>query len=59
MPTITHTGSFTLSFQNEHIIQENEVRCIVRESEYNLSYNPSLVTGSYSNGVVRGFINGS
>jgi hypothetical protein len=55
MPTITHTGSFTLSFQNEHIIQENEVRCIVRESEYNLSYNPSLVTGSYSNGVVRGF----
>jgi len=32
-----------LSFQNEHIIYENEVRCIVRESDYNLSYNPTLL----------------
>jgi len=37
------TSSFTMSFQNEHIIYENEVRCIVRESDYNLSYNPSLL----------------
>jgi hypothetical protein len=35
------TGS--VSFQNEHIIYENEVRCIVRESDFNLSYNPSLL----------------
>ena len=55
MPTINHTGSFTLSFQNEHIIHENEIRCIVRESEYNLSYNPTLVTGSYSGGNLVGF----
>lgn len=33
----------SLSFQNEHVIYENEVRCIVRESDYNLSYNPSLL----------------
>ena len=32
-----------LSFQNEHIIYENEVRCIVRESDFNLSYNPTLL----------------
>ena len=38
-----HTGSFTLSFQNEHTIYENEVRCIVRESDFNLSYNPTLL----------------
>jgi hypothetical protein len=44
-----------ITFQNEHIIQENEVRCIIRESEYNLSYNPTLVTGSYSGGDLRGF----
>jgi hypothetical protein len=52
------TGSFataSIYFQNEHIIYENEVRCIVRESEYNLSYNPTLVTGSYSGGVIKGF----
>ena len=55
MPTINHTGSFTLSFQNEHIIYENEVRCIVKESEFNLSYNPTLVTGSYASGSLRGF----
>jgi len=33
----------TLSFQNEHIIYENEVRCIVKESDYNLTYNPTLL----------------
>jgi hypothetical protein len=32
-----------ISFQNEHIIYENEVRCIVRESEYNLTYNPTIL----------------
>jgi hypothetical protein len=48
-----------LSFQNEHIIYENEIRCIVRESDFNLSYNPTLVTGSYENGVLRDFATGS
>lgn len=55
MPTINHTGSFALSFQNEHIIYENEIRCIVKESEFNLSYNPTLVTGSYASGSLVGF----
>ena len=55
MPAVVHTGSFALSFQNEHIIYENEVRCIIKESEFNLSYNPTLVTGSYSGGVLKGF----
>jgi hypothetical protein len=49
----------SISFQNEHIIYENEVRCIVKESDYNLSYNPTLVTGSYANGVLRDFATGS
>ena len=59
MPAIVHTGSFSLSFQNEHIIYENEVRCIIKESEFNLSYNPSLVTGSYASGSLRNFATGS
>ena len=43
MPTIVHTGSFTISFKNEHIIYENEVRCLVEESDFNLSFNPTLL----------------
>ena len=54
-----YTGSFQLSFQNEHTIQENEVRCIVKESEFNLSYNPTLITGNYASGSIRGFATSS
>ncbi len=39
-------GSFTLSFKNEHTVYENEVRCVVKESEFNLSYNPTLVNNA-------------
>lgn len=35
--------STKISFKNEHIIHENEVRCIIKESEYNVSYNPTLL----------------
>jgi hypothetical protein len=55
-----NTNPKVISFQNEHIIYENEVRCIVRESDYNLTYNPTLlkygnqyivpISGSPSNG---------
>jgi len=55
----THTGSFALTFKNEHIVYENEVRCLVRESDYNLSYNPTLVDGSYASGSLRYFATGS
>ena len=51
----TYTGPFTLSFKNEHLIDEHEVRCLVKESEFNLSYNPSIVTGSYASGSLRNF----
>jgi hypothetical protein len=58
MPAIIHSGSFTLSFKNEHTVYENEVRCLVKESDYNLSYNPTLVT-NYASGSVRDFATGS
>jgi hypothetical protein len=35
------------------------VRCIVKESEFNLSYNPTLVTGSYESGSLLAFTTGS
>jgi len=59
MPLIVHTGSFALSFKNEHTVYENEVRCLVKESDYNLSYNPTLVSGSYVNGLIKDFATGS
>ena len=59
MPAIVHTGSFTLSFKNEHTIYENEIRCLVKESDYNLSYNPTLVSGSYTSGSLKNFATGS
>ena len=42
---------FTLSFKNEHIIYENEIKCSINDSEFNLSYNPTLTdsTGSLAN----------
>jgi len=58
MPVI-HTGAFRLSFKNEHYVYENEVRCVIQNTEFNLSYNPSLVTGSYSNGTLRNFATAS
>lgn len=57
MSLSTHTGSFNLLFQNEHIIYENEIHCTVRESEFNLSYNPSLQ--SDSSGSLYGFATSS
>jgi hypothetical protein len=56
---MAYLGNFTLSFKNEHILQENEVRCLVNESDFNLTYNPTIVTGSYTNGAVKDFVTGS
>jgi hypothetical protein len=59
MPAVVHTGSFAVSFKNEHTIHENEVRCLVLESDYNLSYNPTLVSGSYTSGSLKNFATSS
>lgn len=40
---LLYAATSSISFQNEHIVYENEVRCIIRESDYNLSYNPTLL----------------
>jgi len=35
-----------IKFKNSHIIYENEIRCNIRENEFNYSQNPTLQTGS-------------
>ena len=59
MPAVTYTGTFAVSFKNEHTIYENEIRCLVQESDYNLSYNPTLLSGSYISGSILDFATGS
>jgi hypothetical protein len=41
------TGSnVTMSFESTYTIHETQYKCTIRESEFNLSYNPSLLSGS-------------
>lgn len=57
MPAI-YSGSFQLSFKNSHTVYENEVRCVVQNTEFNLSYNPTLVN-DYQSGSLKDFATGS
>lgn len=43
MPSVALAPSFNLTFQNEVIIYEQNVVCHVKDNEYNLSYNPTLL----------------
>ena len=57
MGTITQDINAVLSFKNEHIIYENEIRCKVNENEFNLSHNPTLTTDN--SGSLRSFATAS
>jgi hypothetical protein len=47
---VAQAPSFNLSFQNEVVIYEQNVICHVRENEFNLSYNPTLLQGNIFSG---------
>ena len=57
--TVFNSADWIISFKNEQIVYEHEVRCLVKESDFNLSYNPSLITGNYTGSVIRDFATGS
>ena len=46
---------FTMSFQAESTIYQNEVRCLVNENDFNYTLNPSAIqlgtSGSYINAI--------
>ena len=50
MPITTYAPSFNISFQNEVVIYEQNVICHVKDSEFNLSYNPTLLDGNIYSG---------
>ena len=50
--------SFSISFKNEHVIYEQNIKCTVKEYEFNYTYNPSsLMSGSGA--TVRSFVTSS
>jgi hypothetical protein len=53
---IINSGSFTISFLNEFPIYEEQIRCTVKEEEFNTSYNLTLQNSS---GSLLNFATGS
>jgi hypothetical protein len=47
-------NSVNVSFKNNYTIHETEIRCTIKESEYNLSYNPTLQTGTITSSSISG-----
>ena len=35
-----------IKFQNSHIVYENFIKCTIKDYEYNLTYNPTILSGS-------------
>ncbi len=48
----------TMSFDSTYTIYETQYKCTIRESEFNYSYNKSLLTGSTYD-TVKGFVTSS
>lgn len=49
---------FSLSFKNEHRVYEKTIKCTVKNSEFNYSYNPTLLEPG-SEGNLKSFVTGS
>jgi hypothetical protein len=57
MAAIVQDLNAILSFKNEHIIYENEVRCKVGENDFNMSMNPTITFDN--SGSLRDFATSS
>ena len=60
MAAIVGINNFKVSFTNEHTVYENYITAQIKENEFNLTYNPSLLqTSSNAFSEVKGFATGS
>lgn len=50
--------NFNISFKNEHIIYEKTIKCTIKDYEFNVSYNPTLLQ-SGSSELLKTFATGS
>jgi len=55
---ITTLSNITCSFSSSMTIYETQYKCTIRESEFNFSLNPSLISGS-TDGTVYDYVTGS
>ena len=51
--------NITCSFQSTVTIYEAQYKCNIRQNEFNFSQNPTLVSGSTSDGILYNFATGS
>lgn len=44
---------FTLNFKNSHILYENQIKCLIKDKDFNYSYNKTLLNedGSFKDFV--------
>ena len=57
MSSFLNTGSTNIFFLNEHIVYERIIKCIIKNYEFNFSYNPTTIISGSSN--IKGFVSGS
>lgn len=57
MSSFANTGSINMYFLNEHIVYEKIIKCLVKDYEFNYSYNPTLIASgsNYQNFVTASF----
>jgi len=60
MAAIINKNNFKLSFTNQHTVYENYITAKIKENEFNLTYNKSLLqTSSNAYSEVKNFSTGS
>ena len=60
MAAIINKDNFKLSFTNQHTVYENYITAKIKENEFNLTYNKSLLqTSSNAYSEVKNFATGS
>lgn len=53
------SSNLTCSFNSTITIYENQIKCTIRENEFNFSQNPTLISGSSNSGIISDFATGS
>ena len=53
------TNDITCSFESNITLYEQQLKCTIRENEFNFSQNPTLISGSSNSGIIYDFATGS
>jgi len=48
-----------VKFKNNHVVYENFIKCTIKDYEFNLSYNPTLLSGSQASLYPYTYMSGS